>query len=136
MPRTAITAATAAAAGPYSQAIDADGLIFLSGQTPIDDATGKLVDGTIQDQTSQCLTNLGAVLHAAGLSFDDVVKCNVFLLDMKDFAAMNSVYSTYFADPAPARTTIGVASLPLDARIEIEMVARRPAPLPGRLAAE
>jgi len=128
MSRTAITAIDAAAVGPYSHAIDADGLIFLSGQTPIDNATGSLVDGTIEDQVRQCLANLEAVLRATDLTFDDVIKCNVFLRDMRDFASMNTAYATHFADPAPARTTIGVASLPLDANIEIEMVARRPDP--------
>jgi 2-iminobutanoate/2-iminopropanoate deaminase len=98
-------------------------IVLLSGQTPIDAATGKLVEGGIKDQVRQCLANLGAVLAAAGLSFDDVVKCNVFLVDMGDFAAMNEVYAMHFRAPFPARTTIGVAALPLAARVEIEMIA-------------
>lgn len=128
MPRTAINAPGAAAVGPYSHAIDTDGLVFLSGQTPIDSATGQLAKGSIEVQARQCLTNLEAVLQAARLTFDDVVKCNVFLRDMNDFAAMNAAYAEHFNEPAPARTTIGVASLPLDAHIEIEMIARRPQP--------
>jgi len=126
MPRIEIDAPGAAAVGPYSHAIDTDGLVFLSGQTPIDSATGHLAEGPIDVQTRQCLRNLGTVLRAAQITFDDVVKCNVFLCDMNDFAAMNAVYAEHFSNPAPARTTIGVASLPLDARIEIEMIARRP----------
>ena len=124
MTRTAITAPGAAAVGPYSHAIDSDGLVFLSGQTPLDSATGQLVDGPIDAQTRQCFVNLFNVLAAAGLGHGDVVKCNVFLTDMDDFAAMNAVYAEQFDTPFPARTTIGVASLPLGARIEIEMIAR------------
>jgi len=125
MTRTAITAPGAAAVGPYSHAIDSDGLVFLSGQTPLDTATGQLVDGPIDDQARQCFVNLVNVLTAASLDHSDVIKCNVFLTDMDDFAAMNAVYAEQFATPFPARTTIGVASLPLGARIEIEMIARR-----------
>ncbi|MGI8802653.1 MAG: Rid family detoxifying hydrolase [Solirubrobacteraceae bacterium] len=129
MPRIAVNApaAAAAAVGPYSHAVDSGGLLFLSGQTPLDGSTGALVTGGIDVQTRQCFANLGAVLQAAGLSFDDVVKCTVFLRDMADFAAMNSIYAEQFSEPAPARTTIGVASLPLDAQVEIELIARRPA---------
>ena len=125
MPRRPITASNAAAVGPYSHGIDSDGLIFLSGQTPIDSATGALVAGGIAEQARQCFRNLFAVLEAAGLGPDDVQKVNVFLTDMGDFAAMNAVYEQQFVKPFPARTTIGVASLPLGARIEIEMIARR-----------
>jgi len=125
MSRTAITASGAAAVGPYSHAIDSDGLVFLSGQTPLDPATGQLADGPIEAQTRQCFANLFHVLAAAGLGPDDVVKCNVFLTDMADFAAMNSVYAEQFEQPFPARTTIGVASLPLGASVEIELIARR-----------
>jgi 2-iminobutanoate/2-iminopropanoate deaminase len=125
MTRKPITAAGAAAVGPYSHAIDADPFVYLSGQTPLDPATGKLAEGTIGDQTTQCLANLSAVLHAAGLDESNVVKCNVFLTDMADFADMNAMYGAFFSAPFPARTTIGVASLPLGARIEIEMIARR-----------
>jgi 2-iminobutanoate/2-iminopropanoate deaminase len=123
--RKPVNAPGAAAVGPYSHAIDSDPFVFLSGQTPFDSATGKLVTGPIADQTSQCLKNLAAVLHAAGLDESHVVKCTVFLTDMADFPAMNEVYSAFFTAPRPARSTIGVASLPLGAHVEIEMIARR-----------
>jgi len=126
MARKAISAPGAATVGPYSQAVDADGLVFLSGQTPIDPATGTLLLGDIGARTERCFLNLFAVLTAAGLSPDDVQKVNVFLTDMKDFAAMNAVYKTQFREPYPARSTIGVASLPLGSDIEIELIARRP----------
>jgi len=128
--RKAIKAQGAAAVGPYAHGVDANGFVYLSGQTPLDAATGQLVAGGIEVQTRQCFRNLEAVLRAAGLALDDVVKCNVFLTDMDDFAVMNGVYARQFSEPYPARTTIGVAALPLGARIEIEMiaVARRPEP--------
>ena len=113
------------AVGPYSHAIEAGNLVYLSGQTPVDPATGQLVSGDIAAETRQCLANLGAVLKAAGLSLDDVVKCNVFLTDMGNFAQMNAAYESFFAQPYPARTTVAVAGLPLGARVEIEMVAQR-----------
>ena len=125
MTRIAISAPDAVAVGPYSHGVVGDGYVFLSGQTPIDPGTGALVDGTVDVQTRQCLANLAAVLAAAGLGFDDVVKCNVYLTDMADFPAMNVAYAEHFAEPFPARTTIGVAALPLGARVEIEMIARR-----------
>ena len=126
MRRKAITANGATAVGPYSHAIDSEGLVFLSGQTPLDPSNGKLVDGGIGVQAERSFRNLFGVLDAAGLGSDDVVKVNVFLTDMADFPAMNAVYERQFAAPYPARTTIGVASLPLGARIEIELIARRP----------
>lgn len=124
MSRIAITAENGVAVGPYSHGIDTGALAFLSGQTPINPATGSLVEGDIETQTRQCLDNLSAVLAAANLSRDDVVKCNVFLVDMADFAAMNTAYATYFREPFPARTTVAVAGLPLGARVEIEMVVQ------------
>ena len=125
MARKEISAKDAAAIGPYSHGVDADGLIFLSGQTPIDPKTGKLVEGDIQAQTEQVFKNLSKVLEAAGLTFDNVQKCNVFLTDMKNFQAMNEVYKKQFTKPFPARTTIGVAALPMNAQVEIEMIAKR-----------
>ena len=120
--------AAPAAVGPYSHAVAAGGLLHLSGQTPIDPATGALVDGDVATQTRRVFDNLAAVLAAAGLSLDDVVKCNVYLVDMADFAAMNAAYATALSEPFPARTTVAVAALPLGARVEIEAVAlRRPA---------
>jgi 2-iminobutanoate/2-iminopropanoate deaminase len=125
MKRKAYTAEGAVTVGPYSHAIDAGELVFLSGQTPIDPTTGKLVEGDITAQTKQCFKNLFSVLKAAMLASDNVVKVNVFLTDMKDFAEMNEVYKTQFNEPYPARTTIGVAALPLGAQVEIEMIARK-----------
>ena len=111
------------AIGPYSQAIRAGQLLFCSGQIPLDAATGALIDGDIGAQTRRVLDNVGAILAAAGTSFDQVVKTTVFLADMSDFAAMNEVYATYFASPAPARSTVAAAGLPKGARIEIEVIA-------------
>jgi 2-iminobutanoate/2-iminopropanoate deaminase len=99
--------------------------VFLSGQTPFDPQTGQLVQGDVAAQAEQCFKNLFAVLAAAGLTPNDVVKVNVFLTDMNNFKAMNEVYARQFSKPYPARTTIGVASLPVGAQIEIEMIARR-----------
>jgi 2-iminobutanoate/2-iminopropanoate deaminase len=129
MTRRAVTAEGAAAIGPYAHGVRAGELLFLSGQTPLDPATGALLPGGVQAQTEQCFRNLFAVLAAGGLGPDDVVKVNVFLTDMADFAAMNEVYGRQFARPYPARTTIGVAALPLGARIEIELVARAARPV-------
>ncbi|MDR7866425.1 MAG: RidA family protein [Sporomusaceae bacterium] len=125
MTRIAFSAAGAATVGPYSHAVAAGDIVYLSGQTPLDPKTGKLVAGDVGDQTAQCFENLNNVLAAAGLTLDDVVKVNVFLTDIGDFAAMNAVYATKFAAPYPARSTVGVAALPLGARVEIEMIARR-----------
>jgi 2-iminobutanoate/2-iminopropanoate deaminase len=126
MSRDAVTSAPGApnAVGPYSYAVRAGDLVFLSGQTPLDPVTGKLVEGDIGAQTERVFANLEAVLKASGRTFKDVVKCNVFLVDMADFAAMNAVYATKFETPYPARTTVAVAALPVNARVEIELVAR------------
>lgn len=113
------------AIGPYSQAVWNGNELFCSGQTPIDPATGTLIDGDVTAQTQRVFDNLAAVLRAAELSLDDVIKCNVYLVDMADFAAMNAAYATRFSAPHPARTTVAVAGLPLGARVEIELVARR-----------
>jgi len=113
------------AIGPYSQAIIANGFVFCSGQIPIDPATGNLIEGTIEDETRQVLKNLGAVLEAAGSSYDDVVKTTVFLKDMNDFAKMNAVYAEFFKAPAPspARATVQAAGLPKNVKVEIEAIA-------------
>ena len=111
------------AIGPYSQAIRAGGFLFLAGQVPINPQTGELVDGGITEQTHQVFRNLSAVVAAAGVSLDAVVRTTVFLADMNDFAAMNEVYGQYFSSPAPARATVQVARLPKDARIEIDLIA-------------
>jgi len=112
-----------AAVGPYSQAIRASGLVFTSGQIPLDPATGKLVEGDIQEQTRQVMSNLQAVLEAAGTGFSRVLKATVFLADMGDFAAVNEVYGGFFPADPPARSAFQVGALPLGARVEIEMVA-------------
>jgi 2-iminobutanoate/2-iminopropanoate deaminase len=112
-----------AAIGPYSQAIKAGGLVFVSGQIPIDPQTGQFVPGGIAEQTERVLKNLAAVLEAAGSSLDRVVKTTVFLADMKEFSGMNEVYATFFSSPPPARATVAAAGLPRDARVEIEAVA-------------
>ncbi len=111
------------AIGPYSQAIAAGGLIFVSGQLPIDPATGELVSGDIAAMTRQIFRNIEAVLAAAGSSLDKIVKTTVFLADLGDFQAMNSAYGEFFTQNPPARSTVQVARLPRDARIEIEVVA-------------
>src|SRR5216117_3764431 len=111
------------AIGPYSPAIRAGQLLFVSGQVPIDPATGSLIDGDIAAQTRRVLDNVGALLKAAGRSFADVVRTTVFLADMNDFAAMNDVYGQYFSEPYPARATVQVARLPKDARVEIDVIA-------------
>ena len=114
-----------AAIGPYSSAVWAGDLLYLSGQTPLDPKTGELIKGDVGVQTNRCFDNLEAVLLDSGLTLDDVVKCNVYLTDMADFAAMNAAYQTRFSKPYPARTTVAVKQLPRDAQVEIEMVARR-----------
>jgi 2-iminobutanoate/2-iminopropanoate deaminase len=111
------------AIGPYSQAVKIDGLVFLSGQIPIDPATGEFVPGGIKEQTRQVLKNLTAVLEAAGSGLDRVVKTTVFLLDMQEFGAMNEVYGEFFKIEPPARATVQAARLPRDARVEIEVIA-------------
>lgn len=111
------------AIGPYSQAVKANGMVFCSGQIPIDPATGNFVSDAIAEQTEQVLKNLSEVLTAAGASLDRVVKTTVFLADMSDFAEMNEVYSRYFSENKPARATVQAARLPRDAKVEIECIA-------------
>jgi 2-iminobutanoate/2-iminopropanoate deaminase len=111
------------AIGPYSQAIKANGMVFCSGQIPIDPATGNFVSDDVAEQTVQVFKNLQAVLEAAGSGFEKVVKTTVFLADMNDFAAMNEVYGRYFTDNKPARATVQAARLPRDAKVEIECIA-------------
>ena len=111
------------AIGPYSQGVRAGSLLFVSGQVPIDPATGNIIEGDIAAQTHRVLQNIGEILKAGGASFDHVVRTTVFLADMNDFAAMNAVYATYFTAPAPARATVQVSRLPRDARVEIDVIA-------------
>jgi len=120
------TVAAPEAIGPYSQAVAAGGYVFASGQIGLDPANGQLVEGGIEAQTRQVMANVAAVLAAAGLTFADVVKTTIFLIDMNDFAAVNAVYGESFEDaPKPARSTVAVAALPRGARVEIETVALR-----------
>ena len=115
-----------AAIGPYSQAVDSGaGLVFVSGQLPIDPSTGAFPEGGVTEQTRQSLLNAQAILQAAGLDLADVVKTTVFLADMGDFAAMNAVYATFFSEPFPARSAVAVKTLPKGALIEIECIATR-----------
>lgn len=122
--RQAISAPDAPTAiGPYSPAIKAGNLLFLSGQIPLDPASGALIGGDIGAQTDQVMRNLGALLRAAGAGFEHVVRTTVFLADMNEFAGMNDVYGRYVVDPPPARATVQVARLPRDVKVEIDLIA-------------
>lgn len=114
-----------AAIGPYSQAIEAGGMVFVSGQLPIDPASGAFPEGGIKEQTRQSILNAQAILASAGLTLANVVKTTVLLADMADFAAMNEVYATFFSTPYPARSAFAVKDLPKGALVEIEMIAAR-----------
>jgi 2-iminobutanoate/2-iminopropanoate deaminase len=111
------------AIGPYSQAIATGGLVFCSGQIPLDPSSGELVTGSIADQTKRCMQNLQAVLEAAGSGLDRLVKVTVFLADMSDYAEFNDAYGEFTGEPPPARAAIGVAALPRGAHVEIECIA-------------
>jgi len=125
--RQAVSTPTAPAAiGPYSQAIKAGNLLFLSGQIPLDPATGTIVEGGIAAETRQVFHNIGEILKAAGVSFDAVVSATVYVTDMNDFGKVNEIYATYFTSPAPARATVQVARLPKDARVEMQVIAALP----------
>jgi 2-iminobutanoate/2-iminopropanoate deaminase len=123
MKETITTENAPGAIGPYSQAIKAGGMVFCSGQIPIDPKTGQFVSQVVSEQTEQVLTNLSEVLKAAGTSLDNVVKTTVFLTDMNDFVEMNEVYSRFFSDNKPARATVQAARLPRDAKVEIDCIA-------------
>ena len=115
-----------AAIGPYSQAIEANGMIFASGQIPIDPATGQFVEGGIQEQTRQALTNARNILQAAGTDMENVITPTVYLSDIHNFAAMNEVYAQFFTEPFPARSAVAVKDLPKGALVEIEVLAIKP----------
>ncbi len=117
------TNAAPAAIGPYSQGIKANGMVFVSGQLPMDPSTGKVVEGSIEEQTRRVLDNIKAVLEAAGSSMEKVVQAFVFMADLSEFQTMNQVYESYFKDPYPARVTVQVASLPKGVKIEISVIA-------------
>jgi len=125
MRKAVSTPAAPAAIGPYSQAVRAGNLLFLSGQIPLDPATGNLVEGGIEAQTRQVFKNIGEILQAGGTSFDGVVSATVYLADMNDFGKVNEIYATYFSSPAPARATVQVARLPKDCLVEIQVIASR-----------
>src|SRR5207253_10890023 len=125
MSKTAITSPELAPpVGPFSQAVEAGGFIYFSGQVGQDPATGKVVEGGIVAETERVFQNLSAVLKAAGKSFDDVVRAGVFLTSLSDYVALNGVYAKHFRQPFPARTTIAAAALPLGARVEIDLVVK------------
>jgi 2-iminobutanoate/2-iminopropanoate deaminase len=121
--RAVQTAKAPRAIGPYSQAILTDGLLFVSGQIPLDPATGELVRGDVKMQTDQVMKNIAAVLEAAGLDLAHVIKTTIFLKSMMDFTAVNEVYGRFFKEPYPARATVEVAALPMGASVEIEAIA-------------
>ncbi len=123
MKETISTEKAPGAIGPYSQAVKAGNMVFCSGQIPIDPTTGEFVSNNVAEQTHQVLTNLSAVLEAAGTSLNNVVKTTVFLADMNDFTAMNEIYAEFFSDNKPARATMQAARLPRDARVEIDCIA-------------
>ena len=123
MKRVIATVEAPKAVGPYSQAIAVGNMLFCAGQIPLLSATGELIEGDVSAQTARVLDNLGAVLRAGGMTFANVVKTTVFLIDLNDFAAMNDIYAIYFPDQHPARSTIQVAALPKGARVEIEAIA-------------
>jgi 2-iminobutanoate/2-iminopropanoate deaminase len=118
-----VTESAPRAIGPYSQAVRAGGLLFISGQIPLEPSTGSLVEGGIAEQTRRVLQNIGEILKAAGVSYDHVARTTVFLADLADFPAMNEVYGTFFSAPAPARSTVQVSRLPRDVKIEIDVIA-------------
>jgi 2-iminobutanoate/2-iminopropanoate deaminase len=121
-PEPVASAQAPAAVGPYSQAIKHGGLVFISGQLPLNPKTGKFISDDIRDQARQCLTNLNAVARAAGSGLEKAVKLSIFVTDIKDFPAVNEVYGTFFEEPYPARSTVQVAALPLGAKIEIDAI--------------
>lgn len=125
MKKAITTAQAPAAIGPYSQAIEANGMVFVSGQLPINPATGEFAEGGIKELTTQSLTNMKHILEEAGLSMQNVVKTTVFLADMADFAEMNEVYAQFFEAPFPARSAVAVKTLPKGTRVEIECIAAR-----------
>lgn len=124
MKKTVQTPAAPAAIGPYSQAVEADGMLFASGQIPINPQSGKIESSDITEQTRRVLDNISAVLAAANRDLKDVIKTTVFLTDIDDFAAVNKIYGEYFAPPYPARSCVQVAALPKNAKIEIEIIAK------------
>lgn len=126
MAKSIVAPKTSSAIGPYSLGVWAGDLLFVSGQTPIDPATGLVASDDVSEQTRQSLRNVAAILEAADLTLDDVVKATVFIKDMNAFGAINAVYAEYFREPYPARSCVEVARLPRDVLVEIEVVAKKP----------
>ena len=124
--KTIQTTKAPAAIGPYSQAVEANGFVFASGQLGINPATGEFVEGDVQAQTRQVLTNARAIMNEAGLDLNNVIKTTVFLSDMANFAAMNEIYAEFFSEPYPARSAVAVKTLPKNALVEVECIAVRP----------
>ena len=124
--KTIQTTKAPAAIGPYSQAVEANGFVFASGQLGINPATGEFVEGDVQTQTRQALTNARAIMNEAGLDLKNVIKTTVFLSDMANFAAMNEIYAEFFSEPYPARSAVAVKTLPKNALVEVECIAVRP----------
>lgn len=123
MKKALATTQAPAAIGPYSQAIEVNGTVYVSGQLPIDPATGQYAEGGIKELTAQSLTNIKHILEQAGMTMNNIVKTSVFLADINDFAEMNEVYATFFEAPFPARSAVAVKTLPKNSRIEIECIA-------------
>ena len=123
MKKALATTQAPAAIGPYSQAIEVNGTVYVSGQLPIDPATGQYAEGGIKELTAQSLTNIKHILEQAGMTMSNIVKTSVFLADINDFAEMNEVYATFFEAPFPARSALAVKTLPKNSRIEIECIA-------------
>lgn len=124
--KTIQTTKAPAAIGPYSQAVEANRFVFASGQLGINPATGEFVEGDVQAQTRQALTNARAIMNEAGLDLNNVIKTTVFLSDMANFAAMNEIYAEFFSEPYPARSAVAVKTLPKNALVEVECIAVRP----------
>lgn len=124
--RTLVDAPGCLRAGPYSLAVQVDGVVFTSGQIGLDANSGKLVEGGFEAEVRQIFRNFASLLAAADLSFADVVKCNIYLTDVSNFPIFNEIYGSYFSAPFPARTTVGIADLPLGAQVEMEMILHRP----------
>lgn len=124
--KTIQTTKAPATIGPYSQAVEANGFVFASGQLGINPATGEFVEGDVQAQTRQALTNARAIMNEAGLDLNNVIKTTVFLSDMANFAAMNEIYAEFFSEPYPARSAVAVKTLPKNALVEVECIAVRP----------
>ena len=125
MKKVIVTGKAPSAIGPYSQAVEINGMLYISGQIPIDPSTGKIVEGGITEQTHQVMKNIGAILEAAGFSFSDVVKSTCLLSSISDFRSMNEVYALYYTEHQPARAAFAVKDLPLGALVEIETMAVR-----------